>query len=124
MSAAPQGRNLRRGFPSLAPVPFLSDPRVRLVITSACLLFVELLLIRWIPSTVKYVGFFTNFLLMASFLGIGLGIMLGRSRRRLPASPFAWTLLLVVVLVLLAHLDVQGRSSDELFFGLAESSAA
>ena len=63
-------------------MPFLRDPRVRLVLTSGTLLFTELLLIRWIPSTVKYVGFFTNFLLMASFLGIGLGILLGRSGRQ------------------------------------------
>jgi len=66
----------KRPLPSLPPVKFFRDPRVRLLLTSATLLFVELLLIRWIPSTVKYVGFFTNFLLMASFLGIGVGILL------------------------------------------------
>jgi len=53
------------------------------------LLFTELLLIRWIPSTVKYVGFFTNFLLMASFLGIGwascsVGPVEGCQSRRSP----------------------------------------
>jgi SAM-dependent methyltransferase len=105
-------------------VPFLRDPRVRLVLTSGSILFVELLLIRWIPSTVKYIGFFTNFLLMASFLGIGIGILLGKSGRRLAISPFAWLLFSVVVLVLVAHLDVQVRSSDEVFFGLAESNSA
>ena len=55
----------------------LAEPRVRLFLTSATLLFVELLLIRWIPANVRYVGFFSNFLLMASFLGIGVGILLG-----------------------------------------------
>ncbi|MGZ6273905.1 MAG: spermine/spermidine synthase domain-containing protein [Candidatus Limnocylindrales bacterium] len=114
----------RRPLPSLAPVPFLRDPRVRLVLTSATLLFTELLLIRWIPSTVKYVGFFTNFLLMASFLGIGLGILLGRSGRRLAISPFAGLLFLAALLVLVAHLDVQVKSTDEIFFGLAESTSA
>jgi SAM-dependent methyltransferase len=114
----------RRPLPSLAPVPFLSDPRVRLIVTSGTLLFTELLLIRWIPSTVKYVGFFTNFLLMASFLGIGLGILLGRSGRKLPVSPFAWLLFGVVLLVLIARLDVQVRSTDEVFFGLHENTSA
>jgi hypothetical protein len=113
-----------RPLPSLAPVPILRDPRVRLVLTSAALLFTELLLIRWIPSTVKYVGFFTNFLLMASFLGIGLGILLGRSGRRLAVSPFAGLLFLVVLLVLVAHLDVQVKSTDEIFYGLSESTSA
>jgi hypothetical protein len=114
----------KRPLPSLAPVPFLSDPRARLILTSATLLFVELLLIRWIPATVKYVGFFTNLLLMASFLGIGIGILLGRSGRKLTVSPFAWILLGVVALVLVARLDVQVRSSTEVFFGLAESTSA
>jgi hypothetical protein len=114
----------QRPLPSLAPVPYLRDPRVRLVLTSGTLLFTELLLIRWIPSTVKYVGFFTNFLLMASFLGIGLGILLGRSGRRIAISPFAGLLFLVVALALVAHLDVQVKSTDEIFFGLAESTSA
>ena len=114
----------KRPLPSLAPVPFLRDPRVRLVLTSAALLFTELMLIRWIPATVKYVGFFTNFLLMASFLGIGLGILLGRSGRRLAISPFAGLLCLTVLLVLVARLDVQMRSPDEIFFGLIENTSA
>jgi hypothetical protein len=114
----------QRPLPSLAPLPFFRDPRVRLFLTSAALLFTELLLIRWIPSTVKYVGFFTNLILIASFLGIGLGIMLGRSGRKLGVSPFAGLLFLIVLLVLAAHLDVQVKSSDEVFFGLAESTSA
>ena len=102
----------------------LADPRVRLFLTSATLLFVELLLIRWIPANVRYVGFFSNFLLMASFLGIGVGILLGRKGWRLPFSPFTWLLFIVVALVLTAQLNVQVNSQDELFFGLAENRAA
>jgi SAM-dependent methyltransferase len=105
-------------------VPFLADSRVRLFLTSGTLLFTELLLIRWIPANVLYVGFFSNFVLMASFLGIGLGILLGRSGRRLPISPFAILLLATVWLVYEKQLNVQIRSSNELFFGLAESTAA
>ena len=102
----------------------LADPRIRLFLTSATLLFVELLLIRWIPANVRYVGFFSNFLLMASFLGIGVGILLGRKGWRLPFSPFSWLLFAVVALVLTAKLNVQVNSQDELFFGLAESHEA
>jgi SAM-dependent methyltransferase len=108
----------------LLRVDVLADPRVRLFLTSATLLFVELLLIRWIPANVRYVGFFSNFLLMASFLGIGVGILLGRGGWRLPFSPFTWLLFAVVGLVVTAQLNVQVNSRDELFFGLAESSAA
>ena len=64
------------------------------------MLFVELLLIRWIPANVVFLGFFRNFLLMASFLGIGAGIL---SRAR-PAAVarcrhFAAVLLATVALV-------------------------
>ena len=56
----------------------LRGPGLRLVLTSATLLFVELVLLRWIPANVTYIGFFSNFVLMASFLGIGVGVLLGR----------------------------------------------
>src|SRR3990170_148860 len=69
-------------------VAILRRPEVRLFLTATSILFVELLLIRWIPANVIYVGYFRNFLLMASFLGIGVGILWGRDPKRLPISPF------------------------------------
>ncbi|MBI3750504.1 MAG: spermidine synthase [Chloroflexi bacterium] len=107
-----------------SPMGRLADPRVRLVLTSATLLFVELLLIRWIPSTVRYIGFFSNFLLMASFLGIGLGILLGRRIQLGVMAAFPVLLAVVVWLVSNLELNIQVRSTNELFFGLAESKAA
>ena len=60
------------------PVPtILRRPEARLFLTATSVLFVELLLIRWIPANVIYVGFFRNFLLMAT---------LPRHRRRHPAG--------------------------------------
>ncbi len=97
---------------------------VRLFLTSATILFVELLLIRWVPANVTYIGFFSNFLLMASFLGIGLGILLGRNGRRVPILPFTLLLLAVVILIYKAQLNVQVHDPNELFFGLAESTQA
>ena len=105
-------------------VQALRGPGWRLVLTSATLLFVELVFLRWIPANVTYIGFFSNFLLMASFLGIGVGILLGRRLADLAWSPFPALLLLIVGLILGAKLDVQIRASNEIFFGLAESSAA
>jgi predicted membrane-bound spermidine synthase len=87
-------------------------------------LFVELVLLRWVPANVTYIGFFSNFLLMASFLGIGVGILLGRRFANVAWSPFPALLLVVVGLILGAKLDVQIRASNEIFFGLAESRAA
>ena len=102
----------------------LRGNRTRLVLTSGTLLFVELLLIRWIPAEVRYIGFFSNFLLMASFLGIGIGILLGRRRALQTIAWFPILLLAVVWLITTLELNVQVKSTDELFFGLAESRAA
>ncbi len=104
-------------------VPFLARNDVRLLLTSATILFVELLLIRWIPANVRYIGFFSNFLLIASFLGIGLGILLGRRGARFSLVAVPVLLLLVVGLIIRAQLNVVIQSEDELFFGLAEAEA-
>jgi SAM-dependent methyltransferase len=102
----------------------LSGAPLRLFVTSCTLLFVELLLIRWIPANVRYVGFFSNFLLMASFLGIGVGILLGRRIKRLVLSPFAPLLLATVFLVYGAQLNIQARDPGEIIFGLDASNSA
>ena len=120
MSTGPQPG----AVPWAGAIDRLRGNRTRLVLTSSTLLFVELLLIRWIPSEVRYIGFFSNFLLMASFLGIGIGLLLGRRREFDTVAVFPILLLVVVALITKLQLDVQVRSTDELFFGLAESNAA
>lgn len=45
-----------------------------LFLASVLALFVELTLIRWIPNTVHVVAFFANLVLIASFLGLGIGM--------------------------------------------------
>ncbi|HEX5266169.1 MAG TPA: hypothetical protein VFW24_05305 [Acidimicrobiales bacterium] len=55
----------------------------RLVVLSMLMLFVELALIRWtVANNVQLVNI-TNFVLLASFLGIGVGFLLARSRHDL-----------------------------------------
>ncbi|HEX6867919.1 MAG TPA: hypothetical protein VF119_03890, partial [Candidatus Limnocylindrales bacterium] len=95
--------------------PRLRRPAVRLFLTAMSILFVELLLIRWIPANVVYVGFFRNFLLMASFLGIGLGILWGRDPRRIPISPFGPLLLSLVLLVTQVQVSIRLDTEDEIF---------
>jgi hypothetical protein len=106
------------------PVALLAGPAVRLFLTSATILFVELLLIRWVPANVVYVGYFSNFLLMASFLGIGAGILFGRDPRRIPISPFAPLLFAVVLLVTRAQINVQLETPNDIFFGPHNSESA
>ena len=52
----------------------MSD-RIRLLLQSFLMLFVELALIRWSGSNVIYLSYFSNFVLLGSFLGIGLGFL-------------------------------------------------
>jgi SAM-dependent methyltransferase len=108
----------------LPPVGFLATPAVRLFLTSGTILFVELALIRWIPGNVIYVGYFTNFILIASFLGIGLGILLGRRYGRLPISPFGPLLFVVVAFIAVAQLEVKLNSANEMFYGLLDKHTA
>ena len=73
--------------------------RPRLVLASFLMLFVELALIRWTAANNLYLTHLTNFVLLASFLGIGLGFLLAKSRRDLFAlAPVALGALIGFVL--------------------------
>jgi len=78
--------------------PFITDPRARIFLVSFAMLFFELLCIRWIPSYVRYLSYFNNFILMASFLGIGLG-MLSARRKNFWFLPFPLLVLIMVIVV-------------------------
>ena len=72
----------------------------RLVAFSMLMLFVELALIRWTAANDVRLANIPNFVLLASFLGIGLGFLTARRRWSL----FEWTPLTLAVLVGLALL--------------------
>ena len=96
-------------------------PRVRwsLFLCSFTVLFVELTCIRWIPAYIRYLGYFTNFVLLASFLGIGLGIL--QARRKLDLQVFFPAVLAVLVaLATTFKLELLVNSSQEVFFGMTE----
>ena len=48
------------------------------------MLFLELALIRWTGSNVVHLSYFSNFVLLGSFLGIGLGFLRSGRTKRLP----------------------------------------
>jgi len=75
----------------------------RLVVLSALILFLEMLLIRWIGTEVRIFAYLQNGVLVAAFLGLGLGARSARKPvRMLPAAiclamialvirdPFGW----------------------------------
>jgi Spermine/spermidine synthase domain len=69
--------------------------QIRLAFSSFLMLFVELALIRWVTSNNVYVTKATNFVLLASFLGIGIGFLNARTRR----DYLRWTPVVLLVLV-------------------------
>ena len=73
-------------------------PRWSLFFLSAIALFVELALIRWLSAEVRIYAYFKNFILIACFLGFGVGFYHSARRARLGLS----ALLLVVILAVVA----------------------
>ena len=59
------------------------------------MLFLELALIRWLGANIVHLSYFSNFVLLGSFLGIGLGFLISRK----PWSVLPWTGPLLAVLV-------------------------
>jgi hypothetical protein len=85
------------------------DRPTQLAFASFLMLFVELALIRWTAANNVYVTNATNFVLLASFLGIGLGFLNAKSNRDFVRwAPLAMVLLVGFVLafpVILATLS-------------------
>jgi spermidine synthase len=72
---------------------------LQLALASVLGLFLELLMIRWISSEIRMFAYFKNFVLIACFLGFGLGCYL--CRRRINILMMALPLLTLVLLVTL-----------------------
>jgi peptidoglycan/LPS O-acetylase OafA/YrhL len=98
-----------------------------LFLVSFLLLFFELACIRWFGSTVVFLTFFTNIILLATFLGMSVGCLAASARRD-------WTRVVLPLLLFVALLaagllwarnqfgqvlvDVGGQGSPEqVYFG-------
>ena len=62
-----------------APTP--RRDAIELVAVSFVVLFVELALIRWLAAQVRVLAYFPNVVLIAAFLGLGIGSMRARKAR-------------------------------------------
>ncbi len=94
----------------------LLPPPLQLFVLSFLMLFVELALIRWLGALVIYLSYFSNFVLLGSFLGIGIGFLRARARVNLfPWAPVALGLLILFVRVF--PVEVIRSGSQLLFFG-------
>src|SRR5438270_9313969 len=95
---------------TLLPAP------LQLFVLSFLMLFVELALIRWSGALVVYLSYFSNFVLLGSFLGIGIGFLRARARVKLfPWAPVALALLIAFVRAF--PVQVIRTGSQLIFFG-------
>jgi spermidine synthase len=79
----------------------------QLILISLLSLFVEMLMIRWVSSEIRIFAYFKNFVLVACFLGFGLGCYLCRRRVQLMAMVIP---LLLLTLILKAPISPLRRS--------------
>jgi SAM-dependent methyltransferase len=87
----------------------------RTFLASFLVLFLEIALIRWMPAYIRLLSYFSNFILLASFLGIGLGCLLAPARSRL----FKWFPLvqaIVIGAVYFFRLEVAVPTSGSIYF--------
>ena len=102
------------------PLGGVLPPRLRLFSLTFLMLFVELALIRWLGANVVYMSYYSNFVLLGSFLGFGLGFLwAGRSERSL--LQFAPVLLgALVAVVYVFDVPLKWTSREVIFFETIE----
>lgn len=88
---------------------------LRVFLASFLVLFLEVALIRWLPAHIRLLAYFSNFILLASFLGIGLGCLVARARPNL----FAWfpaLQLAVIAVTYFFRFEVAVPATGSLYF--------
>jgi len=78
------------------------SPRYRLMLVSALALFIELALIRYLGSEVRIFAYYKNLVLIACFLGFGVGFLRA-------AAPPRWSLSVLVMALMAAVVNVSNR---------------
>lgn len=88
-------------------------PNLYLFLASFLSLFLELLLIRWVPSQVRVIAYYGNLMLLSSFLGLGCGAIL--ARRGLQIVRFFAPLLCVLVVAVATLSGVKFQQGPDEF---------
>jgi len=95
--------------------------RARVFLGSGLILFLELVLIRELGAKVVHLSYFTNFVLLGSFLGVGLGF-LASGRRPSVARLSPLLLAGLLALVTLVPVQIDRRSDQVIYFTGVEPS--
>jgi len=75
----------------------VKNDSIKLFLIGAAILFWELALIRWLGGSIRIVAYYSNFVLIAAFLGLGAGALSGRYK--ISIQRLILPLLIICVLV-------------------------
>lgn len=93
------------------------SPFLRLLALSFAALFLELMMIRWVPAVVRLVAYYANLLLISSFVGLGVGSLLSARKLRVYRwLPFIF-LAYICFLILARHVTLPVSPLEFRFFG-------
>ncbi len=99
-------------------VPSGVGDALRLAGISGLILYLELAFIRYVPAEVKLFSYYTNFVLLAAFLGTGVGLLL---KHRVRSLQLAWPLLAAALfgaVFLLRNVVVREPHGGEYLWGI------
>ncbi|MEX1264695.1 MAG: spermidine synthase [Actinomycetota bacterium] len=117
---------MRRERSSLNTLSALDDTRVQLVLASFLMLFTELALIRTTSALIIYFSYFSNLVLLASFLGVGVGLLRsGRAKGGVAHLPYAVMSITVYVVAFPATIGSSGDGTTQVVghFGMSSPPA-
>lgn len=99
-------------------IPLGAGDSLRLAATSGLILYLELAFIRYVPAEVKLFSYYTNFVLLAAFLGSGVGLLL---KHRVRLLQLAWPLVVAALfgaVFLLRNVVVREPHGGEFLWGI------
>ncbi|HVT90473.1 MAG TPA: hypothetical protein VHD56_16585 [Tepidisphaeraceae bacterium] len=96
--------------------PLLKFAHVRLFALSFTALFLELMVIRWVPARVRLIAYYANLMLISSFLGLGVGAMLSNRKWDLGRLFPVFMLALVGFVLIYSGEAISGSSGEARFF--------
>jgi hypothetical protein len=85
-------------------------------------LFLEMMVIRWVPSVVHLVAYYANLMLLSSFLGLGAGAMAADRKWNLFGWFPAFLALQIATMLLCRNVILGSTAGEARFFQLAPSS--
>ncbi|MBS2020380.1 MAG: hypothetical protein JST00_46415 [Deltaproteobacteria bacterium] len=101
-----------------------ATPRWAAGVAGAASLLVELAVLRFLPGQIRVLGYFTNFVLLACFVGLGVGML---AFRRWPTRSLAWGSPVGIAALTLAAWSARGLtvtgSAEEVIFLEYQASA-